>query len=546
MPELKQKITGKDLCSRFERVKTDRQGWDDYWQELAYYCLPHKAEITEKRAPGQKLPADVYDSTAINAAQIMAAGFHGYLTNPASEWFGIKMKDTPLNDEVEGKQWLSTSKKKINDTLNSSNFSEQIHEVYLDLSVFGTPCLYEEEDLQDTVRFFARDVGEIYISENERGRVDMVYRLFTLTARQAYEKWQGKAGKSVVDAYIKEKDYEKPFQFLHCVGPRTQRDPRKELNAKHKPFYSYFVAYKDKRIVSEGGYDEFPFFVTRFIKKSGKKYGYSPAMNALPDIKMLNRMSLTIIKAAQKVVDPPLVLPHDGFLLPLVTKPGGVNYRISGQAGDKIDTLQTNGNIPVGLEMEEQRRGAIMQTFFVDLFLMLRDRKNMTATEVLQRTEEKMLILGPVLGRLMTELLDPIIKRTFAILLRKGVIPPPPESLQGKEYVIEYVSPLAKAQKMLQSQSIQNFLVVIRGIAEISPEILAKINMDEVVDLLADFMGVDPSILNDEDKVEEIRKAQAEAQAQQMQLALAQTGAQTAKTVSEADRNFKAGQGKGR
>lgn len=534
------KITGKDLCARFDRVKSERDPLDPYLQECAYYCLPHKAEITEQRSLGSRLPSDVYDSTAINAAQIMAAGFHGYLTNPSSEWFGLKMKDRPLNDDIEGKQWLGGAKDKINDTLNSSNFSEQIHEVYLDLAVFGTPCLYEEEDVQDHIRFFARDIGEIYISENERGRVDLVYRKYTLTARQAYEKWGGKAGKDVVDAYITKKDYERPFEFLHCVGPRHVRDPRKSLNSKHKAFYSYHVAYKSKKIISEGGYDEFPFFVTRFIKKSGRKYGYSPAMNALPDIKMLNRMSLTIIKAAQKVVDPPLVLPHDGFLLPLVTKPGGVNYRISGQTGDKIDTLQTNGNIPVGLEMEDQRRQAINATFFVDLFLMLRDRKNMTATEVLQRTEEKMLILGPVLGRLMTELLNPIIQRTFAILLRKGIIPQPPKSLAGKEYVIEYVSPLAKAQKMLQSQSIQNFLVVVKGVAEISPSVIAKINLDEVIDLLADFMGVDPKILNDDETVEKIRKAQAEAEAAQMQMAMMQAGAQTAKTTGDAAKSFSA------
>ena len=161
-----------------------------------------------------------------------------------------------------------------------------------------------------------------------------------------------------------------------------------------------------------------PYMAPRYTKSSFEiGYGRSPAMTALADIKMLNKMSEVTIRAAQKQVDPPLLVPDDGFMLPVRTVPGGLNFYRSGTR-DRIEPLNIGANNPLGLNMEEQRRGAIRAVFYVDQ-LILGTGPQMTATEVVQRTEEKMRLLGPLTGRLSQELLQPLITRVYSILSRQ-------------------------------------------------------------------------------------------------------------------------------
>lgn len=528
--------TAAQLVKRYETVKGARSTWDEYWQDLAYYCLPRKAYITQQKTPGSKLPTDLYDSTAINANQVLAAGLHGYLTNPQSKWFSLRMQDKKLNDAAGIKEWLHEAEERIYDTLNSSNFNQEIHETYLDLGSIGTSVLYEEEDPQETVRFYTLPIGKLAISEDESGRVNTVFIEWEFTAEQAFLKFGTKVGSKIMEC-IQKKLYDQPFVFLQCVYPRADRDVAKK-NAKNMEYASMWIS-KEGKIVKEGGYQEFPFFVPRFSKVSGDMYGYSPGMNVLPDIKMLNAMAKTLIKAAQKIVDPPLQIPGEAFLLPLRTTPGGVNIRNAGYPGEEIRPIATGGNIPVGLEMEQERRQIIQRAFFVDLFLLLTQQKDMTATEVLERVTEKMLLLGPALGRLMSELLDPIIKRTFAILVRNGIIPPAPPGLENKDYVVEYVSPLAKAQRIAEINSINQVLLLVGQMAAVNQEVLDKINMDKTVDEIADIHGTNPELIRDDDEVAEIRAQRAKAQLAIAKLQMAQASTQIAKTGAEAGKTAK-------
>jgi len=530
---------GERTLKRLESLQTDRSNVSNTWQDVAHYCLPRKAYVTRTRTPGEKFDADVYDSTAMQSALVLAAGLHSYLTNPASKWFSLRLQDTELMQSKAVKEWLVVAENKIYSILNGSNFPQQIHEVYLDLSVFGTSCLYEEEDEKDILRFYCRPIGEIFIAEDDRERVDTIYRKFMMTAIQAWNRWGDKAGQLVSKA-IEAKDYDKKIDFVHVVEPRYVYNPQKK-NSKNMPWSSTYWEITQKHKISESGYQEFPFFVPRFNKNSGEVYGTSPAMVSYADIKMLNQMSYTIIRAAQKIVDPPLMLPHDGYLLPIKLGPAALNFKLNSALGniEKVEPLVTHGNVPVGMEMENVRRDIIKRNFFVDLFLVLADQKNMTATEVMQRVEEKMLILAPTLGRLMSELLDPIIGRSFSILLRKGIIPPPPGDLSNKGYVIEYTSPLARAQRLEEMKSISNAITVISGIAQGIPTVLDKIDGDKLVDDIADLYGVAPDLILDSNEVKKIREARAEMQKGQLQMAMMMQGAQAANTGAQALKTMK-------
>jgi len=261
--------------------------------------------------------------------------------------------------------------------------------------------------------------------------------------------------------------------------------------------------------LSESGFDEFPYVAPRFLKASFEiGYGRSPAMTALPDIKMLNKMSEVTIRSAQKQVDPPLMVPDDGFMLPIRTVPGGLNFYRSGTR-DKIEPLTIGANTPLGLNMEEQRRKAIQSAFYVDQ-LILSQGPQMTATEVMQRTEEKMRLLGPVLGRLQAELLQPLINRSYNLMTRDRLFAAAPDFMKNTGIEIEYVSPLAKAQKSGDIQAAMRLFELMGPLAQIDQSVIDYIDADGLAKYLMQTLSVPATTIRGEQQVAEIREQRAE------------------------------------
>jgi len=531
----------KEILARMERLRGIRQPWESYWEDILYFSIPRKSYIVRAKQEGDRLPVNVYDSAAIEALRIFAAGLAGYLTNPSAKWFNLRTEDKDLMDIKEVKVWLKDSEDRIYDTLNSSNFNFAIHEAYLDFGSVGMCSIFVEEDVLDYVRFYTRPIKEIFIDQNEREVIDTVYREFEFTVRQCYRKWSENCSQATIEKYKKNKLEEK-VKIIHCIEPRFDYHPGKK-DAFNMPFMSVYIEKDVKKKLSESGYRSFPYMITGANKESGETYFTSPMMECFSDIKMVNRMTETNLRAAMKVVDPPLDVPNDGFLNNINLNPGAVNYRNPGVPGvdDKVRTIQTGGNVPLGLELIERVELKIQRALFVDLFLALAQRDpKMTATEVLSREQERMLLLGPMLGRL-TDMFSQIIKRTFQILQEKMIIQPLPISLEGrKNLVIEYVSPLARAQKNSEIKSINNTILMVGQLAQGNPQVLDKIDFDKAVDEIADIEGINPEIIRDKSEVEEIRKARATAEsaAKRMQAidvmaGAAQKGGAAMKSISE-------------
>ena len=500
----------KGLLSRYEKLEGQRQNWETHWQEVADYMQPRKADVTKQRARGDKRMEQVFDSSPIQAVELLAASLHGMLTNPSTPWFTLRFKDEDIDNEDEAKLWLESSTDAMYTAFNRSNFQQEIFELYHDLITFGTAAMFIEEDNDDIIKFSTRHINEVFIAENDKGRIDTIYRKFKISARAAIQKF-GESVSADVQTKAKKNPYDE-VEILHAVYPRLEFNPNKK-DKGNMPFESVYMEYKNGNELSVGGFKEFPFVVPRYLKASNEIYGRSPAMTALPDVKMLNEMCKTTIKAAQKQVDPPLLVPDDGFLLPVRTVPGGLNFYRSGTR-DRIEPLNIGANNPLGLNMEEQRRDSIRAVFYVNQ-LMMQQGPQMTATEVIQRNEEKMRLLGPVLGRLQSELLKPLIDRVFAILLRNNMLPQAPEFLSGRDIEIEYVSPLAKAQKSTELQSIMRAVEILGSLANVAP-VFDYVNFDNLVKHLADIVGVPQKILKSQSQVNAERQ-QAQQQQQEMQ-----------------------------
>lgn len=497
------------LMRRLSSLETARSNWETHWQEIADYMRPRKADITKKRNAGQKRTELIFDGTAIHAAEMLSASLHGMLTNMATPWFTLRYTDPSLEDDDIAKEWLEMAEHTMYQAFQRSNFQEQVHEMYDDLVCFGTAIMFVEKDETTSYRFSTRHIAECFVAEDENGRVNTVFRKFKMSARAAINQFGNDASERIQKA--DEKDPYDMVELVHVVLPRDDRDITKKTS-KNKPWASIYIDPDEKVILGESGYDEMPYVVPRWLKASTENngFGHSPAMACLADVKMLNKMSEITIRAAQKQIDPPLMLPDDGFMLPIRTVPGGLNFYRSGTR-DRIEPLNIGANQPLGLQMEEQRRQAIRSSFYVDQLIMSQNQ-TMTATEVIQRTEEKMRLLGPVLGRLQAEFLQPLIERCFNILSRDKGLPQPPEFMAGLDIEIEYVSPIAKAQRSGDVQSIVRMLEMLGPLQSMDPGIVDWIDMDGLAKHAIKVLGIPASVVRGMDQVEQVR-----AQRQQQQ-----------------------------
>ena len=422
-----------------------------------------------------------------------------------------------------------------------NDFASQSQELYEDLGSIGTAVMAVLESPRNGILFSTKHLRECVIAENEEDRVDQLTRRWQWTAKQAIQAWGDQCPDQIQKTY--ETKPEEKFWFLHHVGPRMQRDET-QSNWRNKAFESIYVAEAAGKVLSEGGFDEFPYIVPRFAKGTGETYGRSPGMTALPDIKMLNSMAKTVLQNAQQQVDPPLQLPDDAFLMPISVQPGARNtYRMGSR--DKVEPIQTGSNIPLGIEMLNTLRQQIMRVMMVDFMMMPSDMtdplsagKGITATYTLQQRDEKMRMLSPILARAQAEFLGPLIDRTFAIMWRRSaavgfgtgsMLARPPASLSGVSLAVDYVSPIAVAQRSSQLDGVQRLVQSAMSIAQIDPTVIHTLDADAILRLTAKDLNTPSLALRTPDQVAAIQQQAAQAQQAQAQAAQMQSLASTAK-----------------
>ena len=517
----------RELKSNLSRLMEQRSTWESHWQECADFMQPRKAEITQERARGDKRNLQIFDATAIHALELLAASLHGMLTSSANRWFSLRYKEDSLNATDEAKEWLEDATDKMYIAFARSNFQQEVFEAYHDLIAFGTACLMIEQDENDILRFSSRHIKELYIQENDKGFVDTIYRRFKIPVSAAVEKFGlENLSKETSKLFLKE-PFEK-IEMVHVVRPRNVYNEFKQ-DKKNMPFQSIYFEYGSGFIVNIGGFKELPYVIPRYLKASTEIYGRSPAMNALPDVKVLNKMVETGLKASAKQVDPPLLVPDDSMISPIRMSPGSLNYYRSGSR-DRIEPLNIGQATSATLNQENQRREAIAKIFHIDQ-LMITQSRSMTATEVLQRNEEKMRILGPVLGRLQSELLQPMILRVFNIMLRQKLFLQAPEILANQEIDIEYVSPMALAQRSQELQSLVRGLELFTQIGQVAP-VQDYIDENGLIKQIITLLGLPAKMIRSDSQVAELREQRAAAQQEQAQMMQAMQEAKIAKDAA--------------
>lgn len=528
-----------ELEKRRKDLQTEREAILSHWRDLQQYINPLIGRFDNAKPNRGALELDrIIKATSLQAITIMAAGMQSGLTNPSRQWFKLTTHN-PDTISRDVKMWLDEVHSRMLTVMASSNFYRALHAVYEEIGTFGTAAIIIEEDFNDVIRCKTFTAGTYSLGIGVREDVDVMYQDLWASARQIAKRFKEANCSDKVKMALRN-NQDTPFEVRHAI----EEDPK---GGRHK-FRSVWWELGEEKPLHEGWYDVFPVMSPRWQVKAGDTYGFGPGTKALPEVKMLQKMASSRLTGINKQVEPPMVAPASMVGRKINSYPNSVTYVPEGANidnyirplyGVQLSLSDLNSTM---LETVQD----INSIMHVDLFLMLSTQNTgqMTAREVAERHEEKMLALGPVLERLENELLTPAIEQVFNIMFDSGLIPPVPEGLSGGDLKIEYVSVLSQAQRMMGLAPIQDMLEFSGSLGGAFPEVMDNLNPDEALRTYADLLGVPAKLLRDPQEVAATREARAQAQQQQaaaMQMQqMAQTGqqlAQGAKTLSDADLN---------
>ena len=508
-----------DLLTRWGHLRAERATWWSHWQEITTYLLPRNGRYFEQdRNKGHRRHNSIYDNTGTRALRTLGAGMMAGATSPARPWFRLGTADPDLNRFTPVKLWLNDVTERMQLVFQKSNTYRTLHSVYEELGAFGTAGSIVLPDPKTAIHHYPVTIGEYAIATDYQGRVNTLYREFQKTVGEVVREFGYKKCSTSVKNLYDRGSLDQWITIIHAIEPRDdrERDFKKKDNMNMAYKSCYFEQGGDgEDVLRESGYKEFPAVIPRWSIAGGDIYGNSPGMEALGDIKQLQHEQLRKAQGIDYQTKPPLQVPSYMKNRDVDSLPGGVTF-IDGQQG-KIETaFNVNLNLNHLLADIQDVRQRINSSFYADLFLMLANATDtrMTATEVAERHEEKLLMLGPVLERLHNELLDPLIDNTFNRMLEVGLIPPAPEELQGMELNVEFVSMLAQAQRAIGTNSVDRYVNSMGMVAQMKPDVLDKLDSDAWADGYADMLGVDPKLIVAGERVAKIRQERAMAQQQ--------------------------------
>lgn len=526
---------------RHDDLKSERAPLNGTFQEVVDYVRPSAGSFVTPSGESPNQPAQLrkqYDDTAIDANHKFATGVLSMTCRQDELWMELSTGDERLDSRDDVRLWLWLATTALYDIFNSPKlgFYPSAHRVALELGSFGTVVTGQFRGTNKPIAFNTRFLGECYIAQNGEEEVDTVHREFKVPAR-SFESMFGK----VPDLVKKALEANKPdetFTVVHVVTPRDAADiAAGSMTPGNKAFTHDYFLLQTKETLLRGGHDEFPHQVPRWSIYAGDTYGRSPAIEAMPSIRMLNQMAQDNIRVGNLAADPAWQVPDDGFMLPLRTSPRSVNYYRAGTDDRAQPLRQDYSGVPFAVELMNQRQQSVQRAFFVDLMLsVINKNKEMTALETQQIVEEQARMVVPYILNLQQYWLSPLIDRVFAMAYRMGRIPPPPEDLRGMDLVVNYKSPITQAQRSVYAVRLQRAFSLITPLAQVDQSVLDNINPDRTTRwLLGDVFGIPASIMNTQDEVGQIRQARSAAAQQNNQMADAQAAAETYATVTKAN-----------
>lgn len=515
----------KKAKRRFDEVVRIRQDYEPLWKDVTDLLAIRRSDIDQTDQPGKKKGMEIFDGTPKAACQMQADGYYGYLCSPTMEWFRLKMGRKELNAIPEVKQYLQEAGEQMYYALNRSNFYEQAPLFFFDGCSIGTATMYAEEVLgTERIAFMTRAPGEVYISHDRFGQVDVLFRKYKLSARNLANEF----GLDKLTEKSQNLAKNLPETLVECVHGTFPNDDRQlgKVDAKNKKVASvYFESTGALNFLRESGYEMFPFFVWRYRVDSGETYGRSPATDAIVEIFTLNQVSKTALKAGQLALEPAYNVPQEMKGQVRIT-PRGENYYKDHTR--LITPIHVPLNYQAGKEQQERLSDSIEKHFHTEFFMLLSkaalEGRQLNVPQVMEMQGEKGAMLGAVVGRLNGDFFDNAIDRLFHIENVGGRMPRVPDIIyeMGESVIdVEYLGPLAQAQKQLvKTQGILKGMQLVAPMMEMFPEMRDRVNSDNLIEEIFDSVNFPQTSIIPIDKANETRQARAQKMQQQEQMAM--------------------------
>lgn len=516
----------KEILARFRQAQTERMNWESLWDAVARYVRP-ECSFGTVHAPGSDQRQHIYDDTAVLASNTLAGALDGLLTNSAIRWFMLVPADPSkkVNESTRRRLFGATNAILAWFDNPESGFGMSIPEVYRDLTAFGTGCVSVIGRPNMLPRLQSRSLSSIYLEQNDDGEIEAVHRLFKMSGQKLAMTFPD-ADLSRVESSSRP---DEKHSVIHSTYRRYKRDPYK-VDSGNMPWASCYVLEGVGKILSEGGFPRNPYLTPRWDKTPEEVYGRSPSIHALTSIRSLNATAKQVLQAGDLAIRPPMMAPANGMEGSLKMSPGAVNYMRAGMR-EKPEPLVTGVRPDFGDREIERRSKLIERHFYVDR-LQLPDQDRMTAAEIYARQSQGMVTFSPIIGRLISELLHPLVMETYIALSRlrgEDLIDLPPSEL-----AVAYTSPLAGTRDAAQSQAFDAVLSSVIPLAQANPAVLDVLDEEEAVRRLAQWRRLDPEILRTEREVAEIRAARQQAQQAAAAVSLAEQGSVAVRNLSSA------------
>ena len=525
---------------RIEALRAERDSWLPACKDIQKYIAPTRG-FFDGQLPNYGTKIDhktILDGHASRSLNILASGMTSGMTNPSRPWFKLSLSDQNLATYGPVKEWMGIVQERMFAIFAKSNIYGALNSLYHEVGAFGTAAMILVEDFDTVIRARNFTMGEYVLGCGSNGKVNTFGRDYSMTAIQLVEEF-GEDNVSInVRNALSNNTPDKFFKIRCLIEPNDDRvEGRKDFQGKrYRSIYWEASTPEIDKFLDIRGFDDFPVMAPRWdTTTTADVWGRGPGWEALGDVKMLQKMKKTFLLSLDKVADPPVQVDAnvegDIDLLP-----GGVTRSSSSSPNAGVRAAyEVNPDIKAMDASIQQVKQAINSYFFADLFLMIyqADRPDMTAREIVERHEEKLLMLGPVLDRLESELLDPLIERTFMIMLRNGLIPPPPEELQGQEWHVDYISMLAQAQKMVGLTAIEQAARFTGSLVSVYPESADNFDADEAIRNYGEMLGTPPKVIRSPEALQALREARAKAQQEQKAKEDALIAANQAKVLSD-------------
>ena len=527
-----------EIISIQDQMASKRSNWESLAQETCRFIAPENAIFATTRTEGMPLHNNIFDTTANSALDIWVSILNFMLTPRNRQWHKLQAKDEKIRKDSKISAFLEEATKNMFSARYApyANFASQVDAFYKMDGLLGNACLFVDYEAGKGLRYKNIAINELYFLENHQGIIDHVHRKFTLTASQAFKKWGDACSERIKTANADNRKQQTPFTFIHCVKVNPDYNPR-VLSPDKMRFVSYYICVEDKHIVQSGGYRTMPYIISRYQVAPDEIYGRSPAMAILPVVKKLNTQLKSVVRSGQLASEPPLISMNLTDVAPFNMRAGALNMGfITDDGQDAIRPLNVAGRVDIGMEFIDMDRKDIEAKFFANIYQILVETPNMTATEVMQRTQEKGQLLAPTMGRKQSEFLGALIEREIDLLSNVGLFDGIPDELLGDGDTLEftYDTEMTRMMRADEGVGIMRTLETVMQVAQADPTVIELFDLTESMRELADINGVPAKLLRTKEQLEKI-KEQAQQQQQIQQMAqIANQVAPAAKVANEA------------